>query len=154
MGRFVMIMLLASTLFLTTETAIPSNGDGVLAGGATPQAQANCALSMLSSAEEVDFRPYLRDVYAVVKKRWLANARPSLEKGEKGIDVVEFRIQKDGNVPKDLLTIKVGSGKSDLDAASLEAVREAAPFSKLPDKFAQAYIELRFTFYYNLQPNR
>jgi outer membrane biosynthesis protein TonB len=44
------------------------------------------------------------------------------------------------------------SRKSDLDAASLEAIREAGPFDKLPEKFSQPFILVRVTFYYNVKP--
>ena len=62
---------------------------------------------------------------------------------------MEFRVLQDGNVTKDSLKITASSRKSDLDAASLQKVREAAPFSHLPEKFTQPFVELRFTFYYN-----
>ena len=42
------------------------------------------------------------------------------------------------------------SEKKDFDAASLRAIREAAPFEHLPEKFSQPFIVLRFHFYYNL----
>ncbi len=44
----------------------------------------------------------------------------------------------------------LSSGKSDFDASSLQGIREALPFGHLPEKFAQPFIVLRFTFYYNL----
>jgi outer membrane biosynthesis protein TonB len=46
------------------------------------------------------------------------------------------------------------SEKSDFDAASSQAVREAAPFNHLPQKFSKPFIEVRFTFYYNVAPSK
>ena len=105
---------------------------------------------MLSDTEGVDFNPYLREVYLSVKKTWFANMPPSIEKGQQGKNIVEFRVLQDGNVPKDSLKMVLSSEKSDFDTASLQGIREAAPFNHLPEKLSQPFIVLRFTFYYNL----
>jgi TonB family protein len=76
----------------------------------------------------------------------------SVAKGQKGINSVEFRILQDGTVPKEFMKVKNSSRKADLDNASLAAVREAAPFAKLPADFTAPYIELRFKFFYNVEP--
>jgi TonB family protein len=76
----------------------------------------------------------------------------SVAKGQKGINSVEFRILQDGSVPRDSMKSKASSGKADLDEASLSGILAAAPFAKLPADFTAPYIELRFTFYYNLEP--
>ena len=77
---------------------------------------------------------------------------PSVEKGEQGVNSVEFHILQNGTVPKDSVKMGFQSGKTALDAASLQAVREAAPINHLPDKFSQPFIVLRITFYYNVKP--
>ncbi len=110
---------------------------------------AGAAIEMRSDTEGVDFNSYLRELYLSVKKSWFANMPPSLERGEQGVNAVEFRVLQDGSVPKDSLKMVFGSAKSDLDAASFQAIREAAPFKHLPEPFARPYIVLRFTFYYN-----
>ena len=97
-----------------------------------------------------EFYSYLRDVYVSVKKRWFANMPPSVEKGQQGTNTFEFHVLQDGSVPKDSLKMVLRSDKSDFDAASLQGIREAVPFSHLPEKLAQPFIVLRFTFYYNL----
>jgi outer membrane biosynthesis protein TonB len=84
------------------------------------------------------------------KKRWFANMPPSAMKGQRGVNVVTLRILQDGTVPKEFIKIKTTSGKADLDEASLASM--AAPFGKLPADFTAPYIELRFTFFYNLEP--
>ena len=110
---------------------------------------AGAGIEMRTDTEGVDFNSYLRELYLSVKKTWFANMPPSLERGEQGVNAVEFRVLQDGNVPKDSLKMIFGSAKSDLDAASFQAIREAAPFKHLPEPFAKPYIVLRFTFYYN-----
>jgi TonB family protein len=110
---------------------------------------AGAGLEVLSDTEGVDFNSYLRDVYVSVKKHWFAIMPPSVVMGQQGANTVEFRILQDGNVPTDSMFI-VSSGKSDFDAASLEAIKEAAPFKRLPELFSKPLIVLRFSFYYNL----
>ncbi len=78
---------------------------------------------------------------------------PSIEKGLQGKNTVEFRILRDGNIQKDSLKMIASSQKSELDTASLGAVREAAPFGHLPENFSEPFIVLRMTFYYNLLPS-
>jgi hypothetical protein len=108
-------------------------------------------MQVLTNTEGVDFNQYLREVYLSVKKRWFANMPPSVEKGDQGVDSVEFRILQDGSVPKDSLKVVVSSRKTALDEASLQGIREAAPFSHLLEKFSQPFVELRFVFL--LQPS-
>jgi TonB family protein len=123
-------------------------------GAAGQTARGSIALEVLTQTEGVDFNGYLHNVYMAAKKRWLANMPPSVARGNKGITSVEFRILQDGTVPKEFMKMKSASGKADLDEASLAAIQGAAPFGKLPDKFSAPYFELRFTFYYNLQPSQ
>lgn len=105
---------------------------------------------MLSEREGVDFDFYLRDLYVSVRKRWLAKMPGSVVRGQQGTNTIEFRVLQDGSVPKDSLKIVVSSGKNDFDEASLQAVRNAAPFNHLPEKSSKPDIVLRFSFYYNL----
>ena len=114
-----------------------------------PRAVAGCSIQMLSDTQGVDFNFFLRDLYLSVKKHWFMVMPPSVQLGEQGITGVEFHVLQDGSVPKDSLKLVLGSGKTSLDDASLHAVRKAAPFSHLPEKFVQPFIVLRLTFYYN-----
>ena len=111
-------------------------------------------IELLTPTEGVDFNGYLRNVYVTTKKRWFAKMPASVAKGQKGVNSVEFRILQDGTVPKEFMKFRTALGKADLDEASLAGIREAAPFAKLPKDFTGPFIELRFTFYYNLQPAR
>jgi hypothetical protein len=103
---------------------------------------------MLTDTEGVDFNSYLRDVYLSVRKNWFANTPPSVEKGQQGTSTFEFRVLRDGSVPKDSIKMVQASDKSDFD--SLQGIREAIPFYQLPEQFSKPYITLRFMFYYNL----
>jgi TonB family protein len=110
------------------------------------------ALELLTSTEGVDFNPYMHDLYMSIKTKWLASMPPSVRLGQRGIDVVQFRVLQDGSVPDDFLKLRQGSGKKDFDEASLAAIRKAGPFNHLPKDFSQPFIELRVSFYYNIDP--
>jgi TonB family protein len=155
-NRVLVITLLVSTQFHGVGSSVgsKSNKNEVpqQQNGSESKGTANFGIEMLSNTEGVDFNSYLRDVYLSVKKNWLANIPPSLKMGQEGINKVELRVLQDGSVPKDFLKIVQSSKKGDFDSASLQGVREAAPFHHLPEPFSKDYIVLRFTFYYNLRP--
>ncbi|HTA56619.1 MAG TPA: energy transducer TonB [Candidatus Baltobacteraceae bacterium] len=151
-----LLTLFAGALFQIGLPAERQNRDAPPQSGAAPKHPIVAAsLDMMSDKAGVDFNPYLREVYFSVKKSWLGyNLPPSIEKGLQGKNTVEFRILQDGSIPKDSLKMIASSEKSELDAASLAAVREAAPFSHLPEKFSEPFIVLRMTFYYNVTPQK
>ena len=62
------------------------------------------------------------------------------------------RQEPDGTVPDEFLKLRQNSENKDLDDASLRAIRKAAPFSHLPKDYSQPFIELRMSFYYNVDP--
>ncbi len=156
--RILILALFASSQLHEVDSNVGSAGNN----NEVPQQQdgsglkgtAGLAIEMLSDTEGVDFNSYLRDAYLSVKKNWFANMPPAVEKGQQGINTVELRVLQDGSVPKDFLKMVRSSEKSDFDRASLQGVRDAAPFHHLPEAFSKSYIVLRFTFYYNLPPPR
>jgi TonB family protein len=98
---------------------------------------------MLTPTKGVDFNPYLRERYISVRDQWRAAMPPSVKIGRQGITSVRFRVLQDGKVPDDFLKLIHSSGLSELDEASLGAIRKAAPFAHLPKDFSQPFIELR-----------
>jgi outer membrane biosynthesis protein TonB len=62
--------------------------------------------------------------------------------------VVRLHIQKDGTLPDKFVTIVSSSGKKDMVAAALSAIRSAAPFGRLPEAFLVPNLDLMFTFYF------
>jgi TonB family protein len=151
--RVLVLALVASTQIQVPEaTAAYQSKDAPARVSDSKVGRAACTMELVSDAQGVDFNSYLREVYLAVKKKWFANMPPSIEKGQQGKTTVEFRVLRDGNIPKDSPKMVSSSEKSDFDAASLEAVREAAPFSHLPEKASLRYIVVRFTFFYNQKP--
>jgi hypothetical protein len=135
----------------------PIGGDGPIptrgAPGGGGQGSVGAGIEMLTPTEGVDFNDYLARVYQSVKRNWFAVMPASVELGDKGVVSLQFRIMKNGGVP-DGEPVKVfGSGKEPLDRAAISSIRTSNPFEPLPPAFSGPYIELRFTYYYNLQPD-
>jgi len=135
----------------------PIGGDGPIptrgAPGGGGRGSVGAGIEMLTPTEGVDFNDYLARVYQSVKRNWFAVMPASVELGDKGVVSLQFRIMKNGGVP-DGEPVKVfGSGKEPLDRAAISSIRTSNPFEPLPPAFSGPYIELRFTYYYNLQPD-
>ncbi|HWW18842.1 MAG TPA: TonB C-terminal domain-containing protein, partial [Candidatus Saccharimonadales bacterium] len=135
----------------------PIGGGGQIptrpAPGGGGRGSAAAGIQMLTPTEGVDFNDYLARVYQSVKRNWFAVMPASVELGDQGVVSLQFRIMKDGGVP-DGEPVKVfGSGKDPLDRAAISSIRASNPFEPLPPAFSGPYIELRFTYYYNLQPD-
>jgi hypothetical protein len=126
------------------------NNSGIPGGGG--QGAAYGAMEMLTPTEGVDFSNYLQRVYVTVKRNWFAVMPESVRLGDKGIVSLQFRIMRDGSVPASEPATVRGSGKEPLDRAAVSSIRASNPFEPLPRAFSGPYIELRFTYYYNLQP--
>jgi outer membrane biosynthesis protein TonB len=140
---------------MNAPTAIGGGGQiptrGVPGGGGHGSAYAG--IEMLTPNEGVDFNDYLARVYQSVKRNWFAVMPASVELGDKGVVSLQFKITRNGVVP-DGEPVKVfGSGKEPLDRAAISSIRTSNPFEPLPPAFSGPYIELRFTYYYNLQPD-
>ncbi len=140
---------------MNAPTAIGGGGQiptrGVPGGGGHGSAYAG--IEMLTPNEGVDFNDYLARVYQSVKRNWFAVMPASVELGDQGVVSLQFRIMRNGVVP-DGEPVKVRpSGKEPLDRAAISSIRTSNPFEPLPPAFSGPYIELRFTYYYNLQPD-
>lgn len=146
-------VLLASIPFCAVGTAVRS-GKAIEQGKDSPSPKSMVQIEMLTPTEGVDFNSYIHNAYMTTRKRWMANIPPSVRSGERGKNVVQFRILRDGTVPKESCVIADSSKHDDLDEASLAAVRGAAPFGKLPEGFTADYVELRVGFSYNPEPGK
>jgi TonB family protein len=129
--------------------AIPGGGSG---GGGGGHGTAYGGIEMLTPDEGVDFSNYLNRVYVTVKRNWFAVMPGSVELGERGIVVLTFKIMRDGSVPSAEPVIQRNSGKEPLDRAAYSSVRASNPFEPLPPQFSGPYIELRYTYLYNIPP--
>jgi TonB family protein len=114
----------------------------------------NAGADILSDTMGVDFGPYMQRVIAATYRSWIPiipeSARPPLDKqGRVGI---RFKIYPDGSVKT--MTLEFPSGDVSLDRAAWGGITGASPYPPLPKEFKGPFLELRFGFYYNLDPSK
>ncbi len=132
-----------------------SVGDGSGPGGADaylPPSPGNAGsnLELLSDPRGVDFRPYLMQVLAAVRRNWYAVIPESARLGvTRGRVAIQFAISRDGNVPK--LVIASSSGVQPLDRAAVAGISASHPFPRLPAEFSGNEVRLQFVFLYNIK---
>jgi TonB family protein len=105
-------------------------------------------LELLSDPKGVDFRPYLTQVLAAVRRNWLAVIPESAKLGRRGRVSIQFSISRGGSVPK--LVIITTSGTDSLDRAAVAGVSASNPFPPLPSEYKSDRIVLQFNFAYNM----
>jgi len=106
------------------------------------------ALELLSDPMGVDFRPYLIQILAIVRRNWHAVIPEVARLGRQGKVVIQFAINRDGSVPK--LVIVSPSGTEALDRAAVAGISASNPFPPLPSEYRGLQIRLQFTFLYNM----
>ena len=105
-------------------------------------------LELLSDPKGVDFRPYLTQVLAAVRRNWLAVIPESAKLGRRGRVAIQFSISRVGSVPK--LVIITSSGTDSLDRAAVAGISASNPFPPLPSEYKSDRIVLQFNFAYNM----
>ena len=119
-------------------------------GGHGGKGSASAGIELLTDTQGVDFNDYLRRVYITVKQNWYAVMPASVSLGDQGVVSLQFKIMRDGSISAGDPQRVFGSGKEPLDRAAISSIRASNPFPQLPPQFHGPYIELRFTYYYNL----
>lgn len=104
-------------------------------------------LELLSDPKGVDFRPYLIQVLASVRRNWLAIIPESARFGRRGRVQVQFIVARNGGVPK--LVISMPSGADALDRAAVASISASNPFPPLPAEFKGPEVRLQLSFSYN-----
>lgn len=97
----------------------------------------------------VDFRPYMIQVLAAVRRNWFAVYPQAAKLGLRGEVALEFAISKQGAVNKVIYASQTGS--KPLDEAAVAAISASNPLPPLPKEFKGDRIVLRLTFMYNMQ---
>lgn len=144
------------------RAAIRSRGGGLVVGDAdlgpaglgemlnqpaAPGRRAS-AVELLSDPMGVDFKPYLIQILATVRRNWYAVMPEIARLGRPGKVVIQFAIGRDGSVPK--LVIVSPSGTEALDRAAVAGISASNPFPPLPSEYRGLQIRLQFTFLYNM----
>jgi TonB family protein len=112
----------------------------------SPGRQAS-SLELLSDPKGVDFRPYLLQVLASVRRNWFAVYPESARMGLRGRVEAQFVIAKDGSVPK--LVIVLHSIPA-LERAAVAGIDASHPFPPFPADYSGDRIVLKLTFSYNM----
>ena len=106
------------------------------------------ALELLSDPQGVDFKSYLIQVLAAVRRSWFSVLPESARFGRSGRVIIQFAVNRDGQVPK--LVIYMPSGAEALDRAAVAGVSGAVPFPPLPAGFKGQDVRLQLVFSYNM----
>ena len=139
----------------TRQSGRPAVGDGVpggMRGGYLPPSPGNTGsnLELLSDPKGVDFRPYLIQILASVRRNWHAVIPESARLGMiRGRVSLQFSVARDGSVPK--LVIAASSGEPALDRAAVAGISASNPFPPLPGDFNGQTVRLQFKFAYNMK---
>ena len=117
------------------------------------QTKLSPSIEVLTDTQGVDFGPYVAAMFKSLMARWYRDMPEDVQLGEAGKVIVRFRILQDGSVPTDSLKIETTTSKRKLlGSTSLKAVQKSSPFERLPTQFTGEFIDLRVTFFYNLDP--
>jgi TonB family protein len=141
--------------------ATPSGGGGAIVGDigqssltnpnalhAPSQGESKSNLQLLSDPKGVDFKPYMIQVLAAVRRNWLAIIPDSARMGRRGRVIIQFAIDRSGSVPK--VVIAEPTGTAELDRAAVAAISAANPLPPLPPEFKGDQIRLQLAFSYNM----
>jgi hypothetical protein len=95
----------------------------------------------------VDFGPYLQRILYVIRKNWI-NLIPEGAFAKKGKLAIQFAIMKQGNIQG--MQPVFSSGDLVLDRAAWGGITNSDPLDQLPPDFKGNFLQLRITFYYNM----
>ncbi len=112
----------------------------------------HAAVELQSDPQGADFKPYLTSILAIVRANWRRVIPESARMGLlRGRTVMEFIINRDGQIPK--LVTADSSGSDALDRAAIAGLSMSNPLPPLPADYKGFQVRLAFTFSYNM-PSR
>jgi len=106
------------------------------------------ALELKSDPMGVDFRPYLTQILATIRRNWFAVMPESVKLGRRGKVGLLFSISRTGGVTK--VTWAFQSGSDPLDRAAVAAISASNPFPPLPAEYKGDRVVLQLNFAYNM----
>lgn len=109
----------------------------------------HAAVELKSDPQGADMRPYLMRILSIVRANWRTVTPESARMGtRRGCTVVEFAIDRNGNIPK--MVVADSSGSDPLDRAAAAGLMMSNPLPPLPSEYRGMQIRLAFSFSYNL----
>lgn len=128
---------------------VPSRGGPGSLGGLEQGPTQHAAVELESDPSGADFKAYLRSILAIVRGNWRRVVPESARMGMlRGRTVVEFEINRAGEIPK--LVIADPSGSAPLDRAAVAGLSMSNPLPPLPADYKGLQVRLAFTFAYNM----
>lgn len=97
----------------------------------------------------VDFKPYLAKILARVRQNWFAIIPESAKIGNTEVVLLQFIIDRSGQVPK--LVIAMPSGNETRNRAAVASISASVPFPPLPADFKGREVRLQFAFKYSMK---
>jgi TonB family protein len=125
-------------------------GGTVFSPDGASEATALRQMQLLSDPLGVDFKPYLLQVLASVRRNWMAIVPDSARMGRRGLVLIQFSIDRRGSIPK--MVIASTSGIPAFDRAAVAGISASNPFPPLPPAYKGDQIRLQMAFSYNLPP--
>lgn len=123
-------------------------GGGIISDGDNGDPTSVGNMQLLSDPLNIDFRPYMQQVLNLVRRQWFAVIPQIARTGRQGIVVLQFSIDRRGQVPK--LVIANTSGTVAFDQAAVASVSASNPFPTLPNEYRGTEIRLQLAFSYNV----
>jgi TonB family protein len=111
--------------------------------------QPHAGLQLKSDPLGVDFRPYMTQVLAAIRRNWFAVYPEAARLGQSGTVTLEFAVVKQGLVTKVIFSGQ--SGLKALDQSAVAAISASNPLPPLPVEFKGDRIVLQMTFLYNVK---
>jgi TonB family protein len=136
--RFLAPLLLAATI-----------GGCATASGATTEAAVSAEKRKQQTgidfdSKGVDFRPWLAEFIARVRKQWNI---PVLAMHRKGHVVVTFNVHKDGSITD--VTVRRPSREDSFNKSAYNAVAASNPVGPLPSAYPEEHAFFTLTFFFN-----
>jgi TonB family protein len=125
-------------------------GGSVFSPDGASEATALRQMQLLSDPLGVDFKPYLLQVLASVRRNWMSIVPDSARMGRRGLVLIQFSIDRRGGIPK--MVIASTSGIPAFDRAAVAGISASNPFPPLPAAYKGDQIRLQMAFSYNLPP--
>jgi len=110
---------------------------------------AGAAVELQSDPQGADFRKYLAEILRIVRANWRHVIPESARLGTvRGRTTLEFIIDRNGSIPK--LVVSNSSGSDPLDRAAISGLSMSNPLPPLPADFKGFQVRLAFSFTYNM----
>jgi TonB family protein len=127
-------------------------GGGIVSDGDNGSSSSLEGMQLLSDPKNVDFRPYMQLVLRKVREQWFRVIPAVARTGRQGIVVLQFSVDRAGQIPK--LVVANPSGVVAYDQAAVAGVSASSPFPPLPPEYNGAEIRLQLAFSYNVPRSR